>query len=266
MSIQKKATQVVSIPKNEAGYNTRKAASLTPEQTNKLVYTLGIPVKVFVTCLCPNVKSVDGGENEIDCNLCNGSGFIDRNPIETLAVVTQNQLRPHHYEEGIYDGSKCHMTFLTGIEIHYFYLVEIKDFIRPYYQRLKRSKSGTDVLNYNAKKINLLISKDGLEYYADTDFTINADGNIKWNTDRGPAEGTIYSINYEAPMRYRAVAAENMARFAKKHTKSKEIEISKLNERWVMQLDYIVKRKDYAGNELNRNLIEGKSGNNPHGY
>src|SRR5690606_8578312 len=133
------------------------------EDFDRLIEQKGVNVKVYRTSYCPNVKSVDGAEHEIDCNLCNGSGFIDRNPVCVKAFFQNQELERMLDQSGQHDGNSVLVTFPIGVELQYFTLVELLDFTDIYFQRVMRKEgSDTDVLKYKACRVNMLIDKNGV--------------------------------------------------------------------------------------------------------
>lgn len=229
-------------------------AYLDPQQFNDLIKSKGVRVKVYRTVYCPNIKSVDAAEHEINCTLegCNGSGFLDRHPIETLAFIQDQVLENLVLPEGHLDGNSVAITFLQGIELQYFTLVELMDFSDIYMQRIKRSTTSIDALKYNALRINMIVDKAGIEYYQCIDCDIDPSGNIHWKTGRGPVAGTIYSVHYEAAVQYRVTRAMHVNRVSQ--IKSKEgISHIKFPEQWLCTKEFLVKRKDINGNDIQPN-------------
>lgn len=227
---------------------------LDPSGFDKLVESKGVRVKVFRTTYCPNVKSIDGAEHEINCDLkgCNGSGFIDTHPIETMAFAQNQSLEKLAMVEGFVDGNSVSMTFLQGIELQYFTLVELMDFTEIYFQRVKRSETHVDALKYDAKRVNVVIDKAGIEYYQCIDFELDVNGNVSWKNSRGPNSGVIYSVHYEAAVQYRATKAVHSNRFTQVKV-SGGISHMKFSEEWIMTKEFLVKRKDIDGNEISPN-------------
>lgn len=227
---------------------------LDPAKFDKLVREHGCRVKVFRTMFCPQVKSIDGAEHEIDCEICNGSGFLDVAPIETVAFVQNQSLDKLPFVEGMVDGNAVAGTFLAGIELQYFTKVELVDYTDIYFQRVKRSEGNLDVLKYPAKRVNVLIDRKGKQYYCDNDFTLDEYGNILWKTNKGPEKFDLYSIHYECCVQYRAIRALHSNRFTQEPVKA-GIKQVKLPEQWMLQKEFLVRRKDRDGNEILPNLI-----------
>jgi len=229
---------------------------IIPDQYDAMIKSKGVRVKVYRTTYCPNVKSVDGAEHEIDCTItgCNGSGFIDRRPIETVAFIQNQTLEKMANVEGYADGNSVAITFLIGIELQYFTLVELMDFTDIYFQRVKR-KTGTtiDALKYDAKRVNLIVDANDVEYYQCIDCDIDMNGNIKWKAGRGPADGVIYSIHYEAAVQYRATKAIHVNRLTQIKAADGGISQVKMQANWMCTKEFLVKRKDIDGNDIDPN-------------
>jgi len=242
------------IPKTQIG-TPKGAVSFIPENFDKLILQQGMRVKVYRTMLCPNVKSIDGGEHEIDCKLCNGNGFVDSHPIQTMSIIQSQELEKVHKAEGYWDGNSVAMTFARGIELQYFTLVELCDFTDIFFERVKRQQGPVDVLKYKVCRVNVLMDKSGKFYQADTDFDLDPNGCIRWKAGRGPDPGTIYSIHYEAALQFRAIRAMHVNRFVQDGRKSANVTMTKMPEQWMLQKEFLVKRRDKAGNELSPNLI-----------
>lgn len=225
------------------------------QKTDDLVISQGVRVKVYRTTYCPNVKSIDGSEHEIDCPLCNGAQFIDRHCLETTAFIQSQINEANQFPEGIYDGNTVAATFMRGVELQYFTLVELVDFTEIYIQRVKRQEGPVDVLRYRAVVVNMVMDKNGKEYYEGPDFNIDLNGNIKWCSNKGPDSDTIYSIHYETAVRYRATKAMHTNRFNNITFKEGDLQL-KINEQWSLEKVYFVEdRKNYDGSFVKPNKI-----------
>ena len=116
----------------------RSRTALDPVAYDNLIKQHGVRVKVYRSMFCPNVKSVDGGEHNIDCTLCNGSGYLDVDPIESVAYLSNQNFQEEMTVEGYHDGNSVGGTFLGGIELQYFTRVDLMDFTQPFYERVLR--------------------------------------------------------------------------------------------------------------------------------
>jgi hypothetical protein len=227
------------------------------EDYDRLIMQKGINLCVFRSMYCPNTKSTDGAEHEIDCPLCNGSGYIDVNPIKTRGFI-QNQALEKMLDNqgGQFDGNSVSITFLSGIELQYFTLIELNDFTQIYYQRIKRKAgSNIDILKYRACRVNVIMDSNGVQYYQDNDFKIDPNGSILWSGARKPADHIIYSIHYECHVQFRAVRAMHVNRYTQ-YKPSGEALVShvKLPEQWLATKEFLVRRHDI---NTNQDLQEG---------
>ncbi len=266
--------------KKQKGWNVKDSVSVPdPAPTervdlrvpdfDKLINQKGTNVKIFRSMYCPNVKSTDAAEHQVDCAICNGSGYIDVDPICVMAFIQTQELEKIIGDGGYHDGNTVLMTFPIGVELQYFTLVELEKFTHLYYQRvLRKSATDIDILKYKACRVNVIISSDGTRYFQDQDFKIDANGNIKWigrlgtppeNPEdptpviyRKPDDDVIYSIHYETHVQFRAVKAMHTTRFTQyKAAGSPTVEHIKLPEQWMLTKEFLLRRKDInTGNDL----------------
>lgn len=235
--------------------NALERVNLNPEAFDRLIEQHGVNVKVYRTLYCPNVKSIDGAEHEIDCELCNGSGWLDTRPIDTIAFIQSQSLNNLAPVEGNHDGNTVYISFLRGIEVQYFTLISLCDHTEIFFERVVRSPTEVDKLKYSAKRVNVLLDSSGMEYFQGTDFKLDCNGNIVWLAGKGPSEETIYSIHYEANIQFRAVRALHTNRFEQVKDANGNIVKVKMPEQWICVKEYLVRRKGYDGNFLDDNPI-----------
>ncbi len=161
--------------------NSRERVDVRPEAFDRLINQKGVMARIYRTLYCPNVKSVDGAEHEIDCTLCNGSGFIDVDPICCHVYIQTQDLHELPNIEGFLDGNTISVTFPAGVEVQYFTKIELHDFTDVFPQRVLR-KRGTlvDILKYPACRVNVLLDRNNVRYHQGIDFILDANGNVKW--------------------------------------------------------------------------------------
>ena len=234
---------------------TTGKVSLDPSKFDNLINNQGVKVKVYRSSYCPRVKSIDGAEHDIECPLCRGMGFIDRYPLDTFAVIQEQNLEKSHFAEGFYDGNTVQATFPRGVELQYFTLVELVDFTDLFFERVRRQNGVTDNLRYKALRVNMLVDASGAEYYEGSDFRLDVNGSISWDPNgRQPGRGVIYTINYEMSVRYRAIKAGHVSRFAQVTT-ANVTDMVKMPEMWTLQKSFLVERKDLEGHPITPNKI-----------
>ena len=227
---------------------------LDPAKFDRLLTQKNVRVKVYRSMYCPNVKSIDGAEHEIDCDMCMGSGFIDLRPICTDALCQSQLADTTQMPEGWHDGNSIFMTFPRGIELQYFTLVELIDFTDIFFQRIVRSSTNIDRLKYVCKRVNVLLDQNGVEYYQGTHFCLNEAGDIVWKAGKGPSAETIYSVHYEYPPRFRATTAMHVNRFSQFKVDG-IVQHIKYPEQWMLVKEFLVLKRDKDGNEIQPNAI-----------
>ena len=232
----------------------KSRVDLDVDKFEELIRQKGSRINVYRTLYCPQIKSIDGGEHEIDCTLCNGSGFLDTRPIKTIAYIQNQDLQKIPLAEGFLDGNSVRMTFPIGIELQYFTKVELLDHSDIFYEHVKRSHGNLDRLKYSAKRVNVVIDNKGIEYFCNNHFTLDPNGDILWKANKGPNKEQIYSVHYEAAVQFRAVKALNVNRFTQVKVPG-GIKHVKLQEQWVLQKEFLVRRHGVNGEELLPNPI-----------
>jgi hypothetical protein len=242
----------VTVPKPPG---SRARVNLDPATLDRLILDQGIRVRVFRTALCPNVKSIDSAEHNIDCKLCNQTGFLDALPNDTWAFFQGLDFKKNPNEDGFYDGNTLSATFLAGIELQYYTLVELTDFTDIFYELIKRQEGLVDVLKYRTKKVNMLVDQTGKSYFPTSDFILDANGSISWIPGRSPLKGSIYSIHYEAAIQFRATKAMHVHRFLQVSGKQKTVEMKKAQQQWTLQKEFLVERKNVLGALLPPNKV-----------
>lgn len=250
---------------NQRGWNPKNPA-VGPHKTTKgkvnfnvpnfdtTVSTQGVKVLVYRSSFCPNVKSIDGAEHELECPICHGSGYIDKYPLETWAFLQGFELEKGVFSEGLYDGNSMQGTFMQSVELQYFTRVELQDFSEVFFERIKRQDGQTDVLKYPALRTNMLVDKHGKEYFEGNEYKLDPNGNIYWCDGRRPERGSVYTVHYNTKIRFRAIKAMHNNRFAQIAVAA-GTQLVKMNEQWMLQKEYLVTRTDMKGKVLEVNRI-----------
>jgi hypothetical protein len=135
-------------PPNNGAFNPRMSVmEIDVKDLNTFVYTRGVRAKVYKTLWCPNVKSIDGAEHNIDCPLCHGTSFLDLDPISTH-VAFQGQQKEHSISpENLgsnWEEATTMATFLSGVELSYYTKVVLPDFTHITKELVQRQATGLD--------------------------------------------------------------------------------------------------------------------------
>jgi hypothetical protein len=237
-------------PKLKNDTDAQQRVDLRVEDFDRMIEQKGVNVRVYRTSYCPNVKSVDGAEHEIDCQLCNGSGFIDRNPVSVKAFIQNQEMERMMDASAQHDGNSVLMTFPIGVELQYFTLIELCDFTDIYFQRVMRHPTNNvDIIKYRACRVNMVIDQNNVEYFQDQDFKIDPNGNILWLV-RKPAANVIYTIHYEKHSQFRATRAMHVNRYTQyKAPGEPKVEHIKMMEQWLCTKEFLLRRKDINTNQ-----------------
>lgn len=249
---------------NNIDFNTKQSATnIDYKDLNSFIWDQGIRVRVYKTLFCPRVHSIDGAEHDISCTICNGSGFVDVDPIETIAAI-QNQIREHNINpESIgtaWEEQTAYMTFLSGIELSYYARLELIDYTNIYKQLVQR-QVGTNVdrLQFKAVSVDYLIDYDGVIYIPGNDFVVDRNGSIEWIISIGakkPADKKVYSVHYNTLVAYRAITAMHCDRFGSDGIKKDHMEIILFPEQWKIKKLYLFHVSDSeSGEKLNPNKL-----------
>lgn len=239
----------VKEPKMYAETDPQQRVDLRIPDFDKLLRQKGANICVYRSMYCPNVKSADGAEHQIDCTLCGGSNYVDVDPIKTRVFIQSQDLQKVMTEGGDVDGNTVLMTFPIGVELQYFTRVELVDFTENYFQRVYRAPgTSVDILKFKACRVNVVMDQDGVQYYQQQDFNLDPNGNILWGSGRKPADSKVYSVHYEMHIQFRAVKAMHVSRFTQ-YKNDIAIEQVKLPEQWMMTKEFLLRRNDINTNQ-----------------
>lgn len=164
---------------------------------------------------CPNVRAVDNSSHDPTCTFCETNGFIYYDEKEIWGAFGGNSLQKTFEAHGVWETGTATITFPTeypdGEEADFntFDKLIIPDFtIRLWELKEYEPRPGnTQKLRYPAQKVTQAVSivNGVIKHYAqDTDFTLDADGQIVWepgrepNFDPGSQVGEAISWSYYA--------------------------------------------------------------------
>lgn len=235
----------------------QRAVYLEPRRFDILVSKHGVRVNVFKSFPCPNVKRIDDtASHDIKCQLCRGSLWLDRDPVEARAVIQTQGLNKIFSKEGSFDDQTVTATFNIGVELQYMAKIELPDFTTIFYEFIQRSEGNIDRLRYPAFKVNYLIDKTGKNYIFEQDFTVDINGDIKWISTNRPSDADIYSVHYDYTIIFRALRALHINRFAQVSspvvTGNQNVEFM---QQWACKRDYLIDKEDEQANPLAANII-----------
>jgi hypothetical protein len=249
------------LPPNNVDFNPlRQPLNISVKDLNSLIYNQGVKIKLYKTIPCPNRKSVDSGEHQINCPVCKNIELLDVDPVETYALVeapsSQMQWDTDNVR-GVWIEQNSQITFLSHTEVFYFTKIELMDYTMLFYEVIPRQEGLVDVLKYPVLSVNVLVDQNGVRYYQGNDFEIVSQ-NLQWKMDstaRRPATGLIYSIHYNTYVTFRALYSNRASRFGTDGFKKPVIENVEYNQSWICRRDYLISRTDSQGNSLTEKLF-----------
>lgn len=139
-------------PPNIKDFNNKFfSPDLDEKNFNSLVYSKGVRARVYRTLFCPNVKSIDGMEHDINCKLCGGSEFIDVDPIETQMFVQGHKREFNINPQDIgsnWEEQTVIASFLNTTEVSYFTRVDLLDYSELFKDVVQRQESTQTILSF----------------------------------------------------------------------------------------------------------------------
>lgn len=240
------------------GINVDKLDTVTKE--------LGVRVRVWNSTLCPNMKSLESMDHDINCTICNNN-MIDFNCRETIALIQQQDLNEQFKVQGTFHIDEVIMTFLAGQTIMPYSKIQLLDFVEDFYELVQRQEgTDVDVLKYKACSVlGVFTVQNNIqkEYHFGTDFTLDKNGSIKWISANRPSDRQIYSVYYKYNPIYRAIKAIHRDRYSQYNLRPGDIKAPKktidgntyvkLPETWIIKRDYLLERRDEDKELLDKN-------------
>ena len=149
------------------------------------------------------------GRSGINCEACDGSGYVYADPIAIQAHIAQFEKSTKIYEKfGMWLDGKCSITVVPEHRLGFRDSLEMRDSVMNFSEVLQkgdrkgiRSKlpDGVDSARYRILSMTRIIVMSGsspVYLEEEIDFRITEDGWIEWLNSR-VASGESYSVRYE---------------------------------------------------------------------
>ena len=237
------------------------------DRLDQLINDLGIRIRIFKSTICPNMKSLESFDHNINCKLCKNN-MIDFAPKETIALFQQQSLMRQFDIQGTFHIDEVLVSFLAGETLFPYARIEVLDFKEDFSELIQRQTgSNFDILKYPACKVFAIFTTPTTttkeEYYVDVDFKLDINGNIQWLGTHKPTDKQIYTIYYQFHPVFRAMKAVHRDRYGQYNNRIDQIEAPKITvgahtyvklpETWVLKRDYLLEREDQQGNRITPN-------------
>ena len=247
---------------------SRLTNGLNPDKLDQEVRELGVRVRLWKSTICPNMKSLESMDHDINCPVCNNN-MIDFSPKESIAIFQQQSLTEQFKVQGTFSIDEIQVTFLSGISLQHYARVDLLDFEEEFFELVQRQEGvAVDRLKYAACKVaGLFVATNAgkEQYHEGADFVLDQNGDVKWVGVHKPADRTIYSIYYSYKPVYRAIKAVHRDRFTQYNLRVGEIKAPKktvgentyvkLPETWILKRDYLLERRDVMEALLPQNKV-----------
>lgn len=238
------------------------------DKLDSLINDLGVRVKIFKSTLCPNMKSLETLDHDINCTVCNNN-MIDFDCHESIAMFQQQTLQEQFTVQGSFHIDEIMVSFLAGESLQHFTRIDLLDFEEDFFELIQRQESTTiDRLKYSACSIIavFVIRSDVLiRFHFGSDFTLDVNGDIKWLGLNKPNDREIYSVYYKYHPVFRAIKAVHRDRYSQFNLRPDQIKAPKktingktyvkLPETWILKRDYLLERRDLQNALLANNTF-----------
>lgn len=240
------------------------------DRLDALVRDLGVRVKLYKSSVCPNVKSLETLDHNLNCTVCKNN-MVDFSPRETIALFQQQDFHEAFKVQGTFHVDEVLVTFLSGETLQTYARVDLLDFKEDFFELVQRqdfTDTDTDVLKYKACEVLgcFTIDSDELtQYHYGADFTLDQNGSVKWLGLHRPADRQVYTIYYRYHPVYRAIKAVHRDRFSQYNLRPGEIKAPKkevagrtfvkLPETWILKRDYLLERRNRDGDPIPPNTF-----------
>lgn len=224
-----------------------------------VIQDLGVRVCIYKSTLCPNMKSLESDDHDLNCTICDHR-MIDFDPIPSYALFQQQQMMEQFKLTGTFNIDEVMVTFLTGITIQSMARIDLVDFPEDFYELIQRQEgTDKDKLKYPATCVTALFtvsSNTKTRYFPDSDFIIDMNGNIEWTGAHRPDAREVYSIYYRHIPVYRAIKAIHRDRYTQLNVNNKlvtsKVEADgrtfiKMPETWVLMRSNLQEKQDVNG-------------------
>lgn len=240
------------------------------DRLDQLVKDLGVRIKLYRSTVCPNVKSLESLDHDVNCKICNNN-MVDFAPVETLGLFQQQDFLELFKVQGTFNTDEVMVTFLSGYTLQQYTRVDLLDFKEDFFELVQRQFFGStpvDVLKYRACEVTgVFVIRNGvlIEFHCGADFALDVNGSVKWLGAHRPLDQEIYSIYYKYHPVYRAIKGIHRDRFSQFNTRPGDIKAPKVTingvtyikmpETWILKRDYLVERYTKQGQPLAPNLF-----------
>ncbi len=168
------------------------------------IKTKGYKVTWEKAMFCPNRAGTDPKDHNIACTLCDGSGFLYYDSVDTIMLMTSVTVSEQYYAFGRFDTGRKNVTASPECRLSFWDKLTLRESVGRFTELLFRQP---DTMNDKAKYSVLdLVNVSWVDRAGDVaeavlgfDVSIDADtGALVWaSDDNRPDDRSYYSVSYE---------------------------------------------------------------------
>lgn len=178
------------------------------DEFTRLLYGKGYDVCWEKAAFCPN-RPPDGlapKDHDINCTLCEGTGFIYFDPVPTRMLVQTVKLNESFYAYGRWDAGSAMVTALPEFRLNYWDRLTLGNGVARFQELVRRQPEGDDLLKYEPLSIEYVAwvnrSKELVIFTKDEHFAL-VDGSLHWYEGVvHPDANDYYTVAYSYRPRY----------------------------------------------------------------
>jgi hypothetical protein len=213
----------VPLSKNRADFRTVEFERLIQQHGKYVIWRKAM--------LCPCFNSTTG-QTELNCDDCDGSGYVYIDPIEARAHMAQFDKTTRIYEKfGMWMEGQAQITIPARYRLHYRDSIQLRDALMPYNELIFKGNrrgiraklpTGFDSARYRIENVTRIAYRttnvDGSCGIAvlekDYHFSIDKNGWIEWHHQGNTLipEGTVLSVMYDFKPVYLVVSHPHVTR------------------------------------------------------
>jgi hypothetical protein len=190
-------------PAGQAGADlNRFRVDFDRDKFTRLLLDKGYEVTWSKAQFCPNRSGPSPRDHDINCTICDSSGFLYFDPIDTRMLMTSLAVNEQYYAFGRFDSGKHNVTALPEFKLSFWDKLEMTKSVGRFTQLLMR-QPGTmqDVAKYEALElVNVTWVNESTEAVETALIGVEVtivDGEIVWTDDtRRPNDRQLYSVAY----------------------------------------------------------------------
>jgi hypothetical protein len=173
-------------------------AQLDPKLILQQVETMGYNVLWRRALVCPN-RMVERTHHDLNCTVCDGTGFLYDEGTEQKMLVSSVSLRQAYQSQGRIDLGTAMLTAKPEVALSWWDKVTLRETTISFTEVVQHTPGAPDKLKYRIidteekRGVWRLVRNDGTPYTLDTDFSVDADGRLIWTIEPGAC---FFSIGY----------------------------------------------------------------------